>query len=148
MAIVTKNPTTQPAQPLSPRETQTLVRGYNSQLDSSVKLDQRGKQLPAKKGPLLKSLGKKALALGVATGVTLGVLHNSEKKSVPTVTAVVQQNDSPQSMVDRFNDETVNVPKLADEMLEQSNVRDGLIPGERVRVPVQSPETQDQQVKP
>lgn len=144
----TRKTTNQPAPPLTSADARALVRGYDPRMPSSESLEVRGKPITAEKKSLIKTLGKRVLALGLATGITLGVLHDGEKKPTPKVTAVVQQNDSPYSMVDRYNDDTVNVSKLADEMLEQKNVRDGLIPDEKVRVPVQSPEPQAPQAKP
>jgi len=128
---------------LDGNETSDVVRGWNVENSRKQRETEIASQAiaPTPENPL--TIWRKMLVGGAAVLAVAGFVASRNSAETPKPTEIIsvtaEAGDSPWSIASRYNDESVNIVPLADQISHEPQVRDGLQPGETVQVPVVKP---------
>ncbi len=118
----------------------TTVRGWNVENSRQAREAALARKVLTPESP--KKIWRKMAAAGTLAvagfvGLRAATVDNSPKAK--TIKVTVSPGDSPWSLESRYNDKSVDVRPLVDQMGQEPQVRDGLQPGEAVDVIVVKP---------
>ena len=144
MILKHSHPNVTPSGSMTPQQREVAIK-------QGQKVDFEGlPQNYVEKPSLIKTLGKRAGALVVVTGVTLGLLHESDApKPALKATITATGNETPSGLAHAIagNGETRNIQ---DEIVNQARKdgKPGIQPGEQIHVTQQYAQQHEQQVTP
>lgn len=112
------------------------VRADEGQMHSRLEKSRTTPEKPHKIWRRMAAAG--TLAVAGFVGVKAAEAQKTPKP-VKIVQEIARPGDGAWSMVDRANDDSVDIRPLVDDVLNNPNVKDGLLPGEVVDVPIVKP---------